>query len=254
MGAALTETEFAHICLDLQARGAANINLVTGSHAAPVLAAGIAAAKAEGLTLPVLWNSSAYEGAAALALLADTVDVYLPDLKTLDGGTARRFFRTPDYPEHAAQAVLTMMDQRALRFAEASPAGPGVPAGSRTVPALLSGVVIRHLVLPDCLDSTREVLHWFVRHAQGRALLSLMMQYTPVKREIRLSPGETGPVRAVSRKEYETVLGWLEELGIEDGFCQELAPGGEWLPDFRQENPFGALADPVWHWTKKAML
>jgi putative pyruvate formate lyase activating enzyme len=254
MGAALAETEFTRVCLTLQVKGAANINLVTGSHAAPALAAGIAAAKAEGLTLPVLWNSSAYESAAALALLADTVDVYLPDLKTLDSGIAQRFFRTPDYPEHAVQAVLTMMDQRSLRFTEASPAGPGIPAESEIVPALLSGVVIRHLVLPDCLDSTREVLCWFARHARGRALLSLMMQYTPVRRKTRLGPGDAGPSRAVNRKEYETVLDWLEELGIEDGFCQELAPSGKWLPDFRRENPFGVLADPVWHWTKKAML
>jgi putative pyruvate formate lyase activating enzyme len=255
MGTALTEAEFVRICLELQARGAANINLVTGSHAAPALAAGIAAAKTEGLALPVLWNSSAYESAAALDLLADTVDVYLPDLKTLDCGTARRFFRAPDYPGHAVRAVLTMMDQRTLRFAEASPAGPGTPAGSGSVPALLSGVVIRHLVLPGHLGSTREALRWFARYAQGRALLSLMMQYTPAGREVlRTGSGETGPVRAMNRREYETVLGWLEEFGIEDGFCQELVSGGDWLPDFRRENPFGALADPVWHWAKEAVL
>jgi putative pyruvate formate lyase activating enzyme len=252
MGTALTEAEFARLCLELQTRGAANINLVTGSHAAPALAAGIAAARTGGLTLPVLWNSSAYESAAALALLADTVDVYLPDLKTLDSGIARRFFRAPDYPEHAVRAVLTMMDQRTLRFAEISSAGPGKPAENS--PALLSGVIIRHLVLPDCLGSTREVLRWFARYAQGRALLSLMMQYTPAGRETRTGPAETGPVRTVSQREYETVLDWLEELGIEDGFCQELVPGGDWLPDFRRKNPFGTLADPVWHWTGKAML
>jgi putative pyruvate formate lyase activating enzyme len=115
-------------------------------------------------------------------------------------------------------------------------------------------VIIRHLVLPDYLDSTRDVLRWFAQHARGRALLSLMMQYTPVQREEPAGsgpgPGGAGPDRYVSGEEYETVLGWLEEFGIEDGFCQELAPGSDWLPDFGRENPFGALADPVWHWKK----
>jgi putative pyruvate formate lyase activating enzyme len=254
MGTALTETEFVRICLELQARGAANINLVTGSHAVPALAAAVSAAKAGGLTLPVLWNSSAYESAAALDLLADTVDVYLPDLKTLDSGIARRFFHAPDYPESAVRAVLTMMEQRTLCFTGTSPAGPGMPEESGAVPALLSGVIIRHLVLPDYLDSTKEVLRWFARHGRGRALLSLMMQYTPVEKEPRTGFGHAGPDRAVGRDEYEIILKWLEEFGIEDGFCQELVPGGGGLPDFRRENPFGALADPVWHWTKKAML
>jgi putative pyruvate formate lyase activating enzyme len=199
----------------------------------------------------VLWNSSAYESAAALSLLADTVDVYLPDLKTLDGGAARRFFHAPDYPEHAVRTVLAMMERRTLRYAETPAAGSG--AGNRAVPALISGVIIRHLVLPDYLDSTREVLRWFARYGRDRALLSLMMQYTPAAGETRTGSGETGPVRTVNRAEYETVLGWLDEFGIEDGFCQELV-SGNWLPDFRRENPFGTLADPVWHWTKKAML
>jgi putative pyruvate formate lyase activating enzyme len=252
MGTALTEAAFVCICLELQARGAANINLVTGSHAAPALAVAVSAAKAKGLTLPVLWNSSAYESAAALDLLADTVDVYLPDLKTLDGDIARRFFRAPDYPGCAAQAVLAMIERRPLRFAEAPSAGPGMPEEGG--PALLSGVIIRHLALPDYLDSTRDVLRWFARHGRGRALLSLMMQYTPAGKEPQTGSGETGPSRTVGGKEYETILGWLEEFGIEDGFCQEPVPGGGRLPDFGRENPFGTLADPVWHWTKKAML
>jgi putative pyruvate formate lyase activating enzyme len=109
--------------------------------------------------------------------------------------------------------------------------------------------MIRHLVLPGFLEATREVLRWFAEHCRGRALLSVMTQYTPVERGA-LREGEAGgPSRQVNSAEYETVLDWLTEFGIEDGFCQELTPGDDWLPDFSRTNPFSsALSTPVWHW------
>jgi putative pyruvate formate lyase activating enzyme len=171
-----------------------------------------------------------------LAVLKDTVDVYLPDLKTLDSRLAGRFFGAPGYPEHAAAAILTMMEYRELDYA------PGRHGG-----ILRSGVMIRHLVLPGFLEATREVLRWFGEHCRGRALLSVMTQYTPVR---GLTGGpEPGPSRQLNSGEYETVLGWLGEFGIEDGFCQEPMPGSEWFPDFSRTNPFSSeLSTPVWHW------
>ena len=185
-----------------------------------------------GLSIPVLWNSSAYELPETLELLAGTADVFLPDLKTLDPALAARYFNAPDYPVHAAAALRRMLENRARR--------------SRP-PAPQPGVIIRHLILPGRLESTRGVLEWFVRHAQGRALLSLMTQYTPIDQ-----PGSAAaPRRFLHRAEYERVLAWLEELGIEEGFYQELVSGSGWLPDFRRTNPFSsALSVPVWHWTK----
>jgi putative pyruvate formate lyase activating enzyme len=164
------------------------------------------------------------------------VDVYLPDLKTLDTALSARFFNAPDYGEVAAAAILTMM--------EARPKGIYNQIGG----TLESGVIVRHLVLPGCLESTREVLRWFADHCRGRALLSLMTQYTPIK---SAGPGSPGPMPGgfVSEEEYGTVLRWLEEFGIEDGFCQEPVTDDEWLPDFRRENPFSSeLSLPVWHW------
>jgi putative pyruvate formate lyase activating enzyme len=244
MGRAVGAPEFVEICLVLQARGAENINIVTGSHAVPALAAGIAWARKQGLFIPVLWNSSGYEGEESLALLKDTVDVYLPDLKTLDSGLASRFFNAPDYPEYAAAAILKMIEYRKPGF------GPGRGTAGAPVEVMRSGVMIRHLVIPGCLEATREVLRWFAGKAQGRALLSLMTQYTPVK-----TPGPAGkavlpvPGRYVSDEEYDTLMEWLEEFGIDDGFCQEPVTGSEWLPDFNRQNPFSSdLSVPVWHW------
>jgi putative pyruvate formate lyase activating enzyme len=227
MGRAAGPEEFARICLALQERGAENINIVTGSHAVPALAAGLDVARASGLVIPALWNSSAYECAEALELLRGRINGWLPDLKTLDGGLAARFFRAPGYPEAARAAILKMLD-----LAAGTP-GRDTPEGI---------FIIRHLVLPGCLDSTRQVLRWFAEHAAGRARLSLMTQYTPVG-------GAGMPGRYVEQNEYETVLRWLEDFGIEEGFYQELVTGSDWLPDFSRQNPFSSdLSVPVWHW------
>jgi putative pyruvate formate lyase activating enzyme len=248
MGRAVSAGEFAGLCLALEKRGAENINLVTGSHAVPALAGGIRLAREWGLSIPVLWNSSAYESVEALSLLADTVDVYLPDLKTLDGEISRRFFLAPDYPERAAAAILKMLESRGTpKYGpSAAPESPGSSAASGRV--LVSGTVIRHLVLPGYLEATREVIRWFADHGRGRALLSLMTQYTPIKG--MEAKGEDGPPgRFLNREEYERVCGWLEDFGIEEGFYQELAPDDEWLPDFNRVNPFSSkLSLPVWHW------
>jgi putative pyruvate formate lyase activating enzyme len=255
MGRAVDTEEFSRICAALQERGAENINIVTGSHGVPAIIRGIREARSRGLTIPVLWNSSAYESTEALSLLEDTVDVYLPDLKTMDSDVADRFFRAPDYPEQAEAAILRMLESRGrLRWEYRAPA-----PGDDAVPVLVSGVMIRHLVLPDHLASTKKVLRWFAEHGRGRVLLSLMTQYTPPERSRAGGkaerPEETGrlrespPQRYVGRREYERVLRWLEEFDIKDGFCQELIPDSGWLPDFRRTNPFSSeLSNPVWHW------
>jgi putative pyruvate formate lyase activating enzyme len=247
IGRPVSTEEFVRICLALQSRGAENINIVTGSHAVPALAGGIAAARAgisgpapEGpdrLRIPVLWNSSAYELPETLDLLADTVDVFLPDMKTLDEDIADRYCSAPDYPAAAKEAVLKMMALRSLGF-EKAPEGPA---------RMVSGVMIRHLVLPGHTEATRTVLRWFADHCAGRALLSLMFQYTPLG---------AGPQGFVTEAEAGRVLGWLEEFGIDEGYCQEPVPGNTgWLPDFEKTNPFPSeLSVPVWHWREGFVL
>jgi len=229
LGSIVTTGEFAEICLSLQEKGVENINIVTGSHAAPAIVLGIEAARKQGLCIPVLWNSSGYDGLETLEVLKGFVDVYLPDLKTLDPGIAARFFNAPDYPEHAAKALLKMMESSELRFGPAD--------------IMVSGLMVRHLVIPGFLENTRQVLAWFSHNCRGRALLSLMTQYTPVK-----VSGEI-PGCYVSVEEYDAVMSMLDEFGIDDGFCQELVTGSDWLPDFTRPNPFSSeLSVPVWHW------
>jgi len=251
---------FVRICLALKEKGAENINIVTGSHAVPALIEGLAAARKAlsvsssqtGLFLPVLWNSSAYETPETLEALADTVDVFLPDMKTLDSSVAARYFNAPDYPAVADAAIKKMIALRPLRFEEKE----------NGFTRLVSGCLVRHLVLPGRLESSRAVLRWFADQcmAGNKALLSLMFQYTPLSFGKKPAPQGVpvgasseapsgAPARYITGEEYQTVLEWLSEFDIEDGYCQELIPGADWLPDFEQTNPFPqGLATPVWHW------
>jgi putative pyruvate formate lyase activating enzyme len=239
MGRAVDAGEFAGICLALQERGAGNINIVTGTHAAPAIAAGLRLARGRGLSVPILWNCGGYEGAESLALMEGLVDIYLPDLKTLDCGLAARYFNAPDYPQTACKAITRMMELRPLRYGACG-----------TGDALVSGVVIRHLMLPGHIDATAAVIRWVrdnVSHPDGaRALFSLMSQYVSVTGV----PGTAdAPGRCLYRAEYDEALFLLERSGIDDGYTQDYEPGSDRLPDFSRTNPCDAdLSTPVWHW------
>lgn len=242
MGTAVSPEEFAEICLALASSGAENINIVTGSHAIPGIAAGLEEATLQGLSIPVLWNSSAYETPEALSLLDGLVQVWLPDLKTLNPLLARSVFRAEDYPAVAKKAVRWMANHSPLSIEQ---------TGSTSYPngKIVSGVIIRHLALPGKLADTELVLRWFAEHLQGKALLSLMTQYTPVSKSAHAAALDAFPDRVLDRTEYNTLVSLLDELGIDDGFYQELVQDTEWLPDFERIQPFtSVLAKPVWHW------
>ncbi len=236
MGKAVSKKDFASICLALEKAGAENINIVTGSHSVPYLAEGLREAREQGLSIPVLWNSSAYESTGVLKLLEGLVTVWLPDFKSSDPDFSAEVFRARDYPEKAAEAILYMTDTSPMVFNERG--------------LLQSGVIMRHLSLPGRLKDTGEILRWFKDNLDGRALLSLMTQYTPVPAaEKKLWGKEPFPQRYTEENEYDALLEMLDSLQIDNGFLQELNPDSEWLPDFSRTQPFSSsLAKPVWHW------
>jgi putative pyruvate formate lyase activating enzyme len=252
MGRAVSETEFADICLALAGEGAENINIVTGSHAIPGIAAGLRAAKERGLAIPVLWNSSAYETVEALTLLDGLVDVWLPDLKTLNPMLSENVFRAADYPKVAKKAIRFMADRSPLKIGKAAGSAAGNAAAGATAETdkITSGVIVRHLALPGRLADTELVLRWFAEHLADKALLSLMTQYTPVRASPHAKDIDAFPDRLLDRTEYRRLTELLEELGIDNGFYQELVEDTDWLPDFNRVQPFSSkLARPVWHWT-----
>jgi putative pyruvate formate lyase activating enzyme len=240
MGRAVSIEEFARICLALLDGGAENINIVTGSHAVPALAEGIRAAKKAGLHIPVCWNSSGYESVPSLAMLDGLVDIWLPDLKTLNPRMAQTLFSAPDYPQVAKEAIRYMLDSAPLCMtAEGS---------------MKQGVIVRHLFLPGCLEDTIQVLDWLKKNLTRRGYVSLMTQYTPVPAAAGLEqcgpPGLPGfENRLVSQEESQGLTTLLEAYNFEHLFYQELTQDTDWLPDFSRRQPFSnVLAKPVWHW------
>ena len=229
IGRVVSIEEFSDICLKLQEAGAENINLVTGTMFIPSIAIGIELAKEKGLNIPILWNSSGFESSEAVDILNSFVDVYLPDIKTLNHTFAATFFNAIHYPEAAKAAVAKMADSKKIVFKDDK---------------IISGTIVRHLVIPGYVEMTEKFLKWFTENLKGKALISVMFQYSP-----KAAQGEGFPERTLDKTEMDMVYSYLDELGIEDGFIQEEEVTDEWNPDFNQLSPFpGSIGKTVWHW------
>ena len=216
------------IMLRLDASGASNINIVTGTHFAPAIVEAVDVARAAGLRLPVVWNTSGYESIKTLEHLSTIVDVWLPDIKTFDPAIAKAMLNAPDYPARVKDAALWMSSRSTLRY---------------DGDTLVSGTICRHLVLPGLFDDTESVLRWYADHLRQSTLLSVMAQYIPTA-----NGGETIS-RSLERSEYDAMIALLWRFDIDSGFVQELEDERFWIPDFARTNPFpGQYSDPVWHW------
>lgn len=253
MGKSVSKEEFAEICLRLQDAGAENINLVTGSHHIPALAEGLAEAKKRGLTLPVCWNSSGYDSVESLKHLEGLVTIWLPDLKTLSSELAFSLCAAKDYPQVAKEAILWMIKHNPLKLTSISKKIDGCSIQKEKI---MQGVIIRHLFLPGRFFETADVLQWLKENADGKAIISLMSQYTPVpfkdseeelaRRAKSLSSIEN---RLVNESEDADLKDLIEAYDFDYLFYQDLCADTEWLPDFERKQPFSnKLARPIWHW------
>ena len=241
MGCAVDCDEFVRICLRLQEAGAENINLVTAGHHTPHVAEYLRAAKQAGLTLPVVWNSSAYESIQTLQLLVDVVDVWLPDFKTASPSVARRLFAAPDYPSVAKRAIEWMVTHSPLEVHD-------VARGSDVREKITRGVIVRHLALPGLIDETIEALQWLKDNVDARAGVSLMCQYTPTKGAGRA--GFQSLDRTLNGEEMGTLDDLVAAFDFQLLYKQEAGCQEELLmPDFSTPHAFPpTLATPVWHW------
>lgn len=204
------------IFFSLQEQGAHNVNLVSPTPYIPLIAKALGEAKKEGLILPVVYNSNAYENVNALRLLEGLVDIYLPDLKYTDAATAGRYSHAPDYFSAATAAILEMYRQvGTLTFDE-----EGMARG---------GLLIRHLLLPGQLKAACRVLDWIRDNLPRETYISLMAQYVPVWKAGRC-PEINRPITAA---EYEALLDYFDALGLENGYCQGLeASTTAYIPEF----------------------
>jgi putative pyruvate formate lyase activating enzyme len=185
--------------LELQSSACHNINLVTPSHFVPQILEALVIAVERGLRLPLVYNTSAYDSLETLALLDGVVDIYLPDMKFWTAEEAVRYAAAPDYPEVARAAIVEMQRQVGpLRLD-----GHGVA---------VRGVLVRHLVLPGQLDSTRRIVGWIARELGRDTWLNLMPQYRPAG---RVSGGEFAEIdRLLTADEYAAAVESALEAGL----------------------------------------
>ena len=215
-GREITPSRLADIFFELEAQGAANINLVTASHFLPLVIPALEAAKARGLSIPIVYNTSAYEKPEALRALDGLIDIYLPDYKFRSADLARRWAAAPDYPERAEAALAEMVRQQpAPLFADGSAALD--EEDDRDIPLMKRGVIVRHLVMPGRTEDSKDILRYLHRTYGDRIFVSIMNQYTPMPR------CAADPIlsRPVTPKAYDEVIDFAIRLGIENGFIQE---------------------------------
>lgn len=203
-------------------RGAGAVGFVSPSHCIPQMRAIIAALSARQPRPAFVMNTNAYDTVAALASLEGLVDVYLPDLKYIDGELAGRFSDAPDYPEVAGAALREMYRQKGSRL----PIGPSGYAET--------GLIIRHLVLPGQAENSKRCLRWIADYLSPDVHLSLMAQYHPTP----AVAGHPELGRRVTPEEYEEVLDELHSLGFWRGWTQALASPESYQPDFARSHPF----------------
>lgn len=211
-GKPLTVRRLREIFRELVEQGAACLDLVTPTHFAEAI---LEALGEEPWPVPVVWNCGGYESVETLRRLEGRVQVYLPDFKYALTEPARDYSAAADYPEIAKAAILEMFRQT----------GPYRMENGR----LESGVLIRHLVLPGELESTKAVIDWVAENFRpGDVLFSLMSQYTP-------QPGASGKLaRRVTRAEYRAAERYMTDCGLTEGFTQERTSAKEeYTPDFR---------------------
>lgn len=206
-GIDVSPERLAQIMLELQDQGALNINLVTATHYAHLLPEAIAAARAQGLAIPIVYNTSGYERVEAVRELDDLVDIWLTDFKYADAGLGRALSHVPDYPSVAQSALIEM-----ARQLERHGGGAARADGTWT-----RGIIVRHLVLPGHAEDSCRVLD-LIWGAVGDVPISVMNQYTP-NAAMRAAGGELA--RAVTREEYERVLDHADDLGFTQMFWQE---------------------------------
>ena len=201
-GKPLTSAELRAAFERLIDEGVQNINLVTPTHFLPDLLPALEPK----LPVPVVYNCGGYESVETLRQLEGKIDVYLPDFKYSDNALAKKLSSAPDYFETASAAILEMYRQ----------VGKPVIEGDE----MKRGVLVRHLVLPGCVDNSLGVLDWVAEHFRsGDILFSLMSQYVPMGRAAEMPPFD----RRITELEYDSVLSYMMLLGIEDGYTQDFS-------------------------------
>ena len=218
-GKEITIERLAEIFLELQEKGAANLNLVTGAHYVPQIIFALKLARQKGMKLPVVYNSSGYENVETIRMLDGYVDVYLPDMKYMDKKLAAAFSHAEDYPQVSMAAIAEMVRQTG-------------PCQFKEDGYIQRGTIVRHLILPGHTKNSIAVLEYLHQTYGEDIFISVMNQFTPGWKNEKYSELN----RSVTRREYEKVLNAAVEMGIRNGYFQEGETAKEsFIPAFDYE-------------------
>ncbi len=215
-GMEISVQRLAEIFFELKEKGANNINLVTGTHFAHKIIEAIDLAGKENVGIPFILNTGGYEESSLIRELSPYIDIYLTDFKYWDRDAAERYSNAPDYIEKAKTALEEMVSTK------------GEPVyDDRGI--MLKGVIVRHLVLPGRTEDAKSIIEYVYRTYGEKVVLSILNQYTPVKG----LNGYPEINRRLTTYEYEKVLAYAEELGIENAYIQTGDTAKEsFIPDF----------------------
>ena len=228
----VTHERLATMMLELAAQGCHNINFVSPTHFAPQMARAIFIAAGQGLRLPIVYNTNAYDSVEVLRLLDGIVDVYLPDLKYAEDEAGYLYSKVKGYRECSRQAIAEMYRQT----------GDKLVLGEDGL--LKRGLVIRLLVLPNDIGGVRESLEWIKDTLSPRVAVSLMAQYYPTN-QAATNPRHILLSRRITESEWLRAVTALEEIGMEAGWMQEFDGAAYYYrPDFSNpDTPFKDIRD-----------
>ena len=218
-GKEITISELAQIMIHLQEKGAENINLVTPTMYVYSIIEAIIQAKKQGLKIPILYNSNGYEKIETIQLLNGYIDIFLPDFKYYDNGLAKKYSKIDFYFEVTKEAIKQMYKQ------------VGAPIFDEQG-RIKRGLIIRHLVLPNHIENSKQVLKWIKENMDPEVYVSVMAQYFPTykaKKDSLLN-------RKLTLEEYQEIEDYVYSIGIEKGYMQDLGEQEEeYVPDFNLE-------------------
>lgn len=206
----------ADIFIELQEKGANNINLVTPTQWIPQIREAIVRARQNGLKIPFIYNSSGYENVEALKTLEGLIDIYLPDLKYYDDRYAVKYSNASGYFKYASSAILEMMRQ------------VGAPEFDENG-IIIRGLMIRHLMLPGLLFDSKKIVDWVISNLPKKVYFNIMCQYVPMNRACEYPEIN----KKINKKHYDALVNYAVEHGIENGYIQEFDSAvDDFVPDF----------------------
>lgn len=215
-GKEITIEELADIFLSQERNGAHNINLVTPTMYVYQIIEALKIAKSKGLNIPIIYNTNGFENVETIKLLKGYIDVYLPDFKYFNNELAKKYSGVNNYFENASVAIKEMKSQ------------VGNPVFNEDG-MIQKGLIIRHLILPNYIQNTKNVLKYIKENIGDDTFVSVMAQYFPTY----LAKEDNKINRKITKKEYKEVEQFLFSLGLNNGYIQELGEHEEeYVPDF----------------------